>query len=185
MAAPDYVPKPAGEQVRVYESPPRRPEAWHADRPADLHQGQPAGAGFGNPGPDQGYALKLARRFEGKLVLTPGEDEADAIVGCVEVANKRASLFGRAPVIHDLTVAFTIWGFLAEADPDLVGRRRELFAAAAVPHHYPERRRIADAVPVDVLRLPVPELTKLADADPKRSRLLQSVERAPVADLVP
>ena len=37
------------------------------------------------------------RQFEGKLVLTPGESEADAIVGCVEIANKRSSLFGRAP----------------------------------------------------------------------------------------
>src|SRR5690606_35188820 len=119
MAAPEYVPQPKDDAPRTYESPPWRPESWFADRPADLDGPQPYGPRLGYPGPDQGYALKLARRFEGKLVLTPGEDEEDAIIGCVEVANKRASLFGRAPIVHDLTVAFALWGFLSEADPEL------------------------------------------------------------------
>ena len=48
--------------------------------------------------------------FEGKLVLTPGEHERDVLAGACAVALKRASLFGRAPVVHDLTVALTASG---------------------------------------------------------------------------
>jgi hypothetical protein len=68
------------------------------------------------------------------------------------VALRRASLFGRAPVIHDLTLAFTIWGFLGEAPPELVALRRPLFQAAS--HHYEDQRTIADQVPEAVLRAP-------------------------------
>ena len=35
---------------------------------------------------------------------------------------KRASLFGRAPVVHDLTVAFTLWGFLDDVAAGRAGR---------------------------------------------------------------
>jgi len=93
----------------------------------------------------------LARRFQGRLCLAPGEHEADAVAGCVAVALKRASLFGRAPVSMDLTVAFTIWGFLGEAPDELIEARRPLFAEVANPHHYPAQRRIADLVSDEVL----------------------------------
>jgi hypothetical protein len=181
MAAPEYVPKPKYEQVHSYESPPWRPEHWFPRRPGELDGPQPRGPRLGHPGPDQGYALKLARRFEGRLVLTPGEDEQDAIAGCVAVANKRASLFGRAPVIHDLTVAFTIWGFLEEADPDLVQLRKRYFQGVAHPHHYTERLRIADLVPVSTLKLPPDQLRRLAVSDPKREKLLGRSEPTAVA----
>ena len=87
--------------------------------------------------------LSLARRFEGKLTLTPGEHEKDALAGAVGVALKRASIFGRAPVIHDLTVALTIWGFLDDVPRELVELRRHLFEEVSHPHHYggaPDRR---------------------------------------------
>jgi hypothetical protein len=72
----------------------------------------------------------------------------------VAVALKRASLFGRAPVIHDLRVAFTLWGFLDEhADDELVALRRPRFEGVPHAHHYAELRAIADAVPESTLRL--------------------------------
>ena len=153
MAAPEFVPVDANVPVRGYESPPRRGGQWRAERPGDLSDGQPRGDRFGNPGPDQGYVLTLARRFEGTLVLTPREHEKDALAGAVGVALKRASLFGRAPVIHDLTVALTIWGFLGAAPKELVDLRKPLFEEVAHPHHYQEQRRVADLVPDDALRL--------------------------------
>ena len=113
---------------------------------------QPLGSGLGTPGPDQGYALVLAHRFEGRLYLTSGEHEADAVSGCTGVALKRASLFGRAPVMHDLTVAFTIWGFLREAPDDLVALRKPLFEEVANPNHYAEQRRVVDMVPDEALQ---------------------------------
>lgn len=153
MAAPEYVPVKPIDDVRDYESPPRRPDSWWAERPGDLEAGQPRGEHLGNQGPDQGYALKLARQvFAGQLKLGR-VSERDAIAGCLGVALKRASLFGRAPVAHDWRVAFTLFGFLDDAPPaDLVQLREEWFAEVAHPHHYREARRIVDAVPESTLR---------------------------------
>jgi hypothetical protein len=154
MAAPEHVPVDRTKPVRAYESPPRRPDSWLPDRPGELVEGgQPRGDRLGHQGPDQGYALKLARQFEGKLTLTPGEHEKDALAGAVAVGLKRASLFGRAPVVHDLTVALTVWAFLTEAPKELVDLRKSLFEEVWHPHHYAELRRIVDLVPGRTLRL--------------------------------
>jgi hypothetical protein len=160
MAAPEYVPVDRTRPVRAYESPPRRPAPWLADRPGDLTAGQPHGDRVGNQGPDQGYVLTLARRFAGTLVLTPGEHERDALAGAVTVALKRASLFGRAPIIHDLTVALTIWGYLAAAPDELVALRKPLFEEVWHPHHYDDQRRVADLVPDAVLRMTPQQVTE-------------------------
>jgi hypothetical protein len=152
VAAPEYVPQPAIKHVRSYQSPPRRPGSWTPRRPGDSATGFAGGERFGAPGPDQGYALLLARRFEGELSLASDESEHDAMAGAVAVAMKRASLFGRAPVLDDVRVALTVWGFLGDAPPDLIAYRQPLFAEVANPNHYPEQRRIVDLVPEEVLR---------------------------------
>ena len=113
----------------------------------------PAGAGLGYQGPDQGYALKLAERFEGRLVLAAGEREDDALAGCCAVALRRASLSGRAPVVHDLRLALELFGFLDEADAELAAWRRDQFAGAAGHHGYHVKLRLAALVPAETLRL--------------------------------
>ncbi len=166
MAAPDYVPNDTAVANRHYVSPPRRPQPWVANRPAELTNGQPTGAGLGIPGPDQGYALRLARRFEGQLLLGPGEHADDAIAGCVGVALKRAASFGRAPVAADLEVAFRVFGFLPPGpDESLVAWRKELFAGVSHPHHYAEARHLVDLVPESVLRMPPNEIEAACAAD--------------------
>lgn len=166
MAAPEYVPRPKAEKARVYESPPWDGDTWLADRPADLANGQPLGPRMGYPGPDQGFVLKLARTFEGRLSLAAEESEEDAITGCCAVALKRASLFGRAPVIHDLTVAFTVYGFLNDPlDPEQVRMRRPLFEGVRGLHHYSELRRVVDLVPVAVLKLTPQQVAQQAAQD--------------------
>lgn len=155
MAAPEHVPTKPGQQVRTYGSPPRRADSWRAERPADFadEHRQPQGDLLGSPGPDQGYALKLARLIEPELQLAEGEHAKDALAGIVAIGLKRASLLGRAPVIHDLRVAATLWGFLdAGADPELVEVRRERFEELSHFHHYMELRRTVDMVPAEVLR---------------------------------
>lgn len=140
--------------MRSYTSPPRRGDAWIASRPGDLATRQPKGPRLGSMGPDQGYAYRLVRQFEGKLSLGK-VDHDDAVAGCVAVAMKRSALFGRAPVIHDLTAAFTIFGFLDPSPPaELVALREELFAEVASAHHYPERRYLVDLVPDEALARP-------------------------------
>ena len=141
-----------------------------ADRPGDLGgAGQPsADAGrMGSPGPDQGYLLKLVPLLRDQLVLADGEDRGDVEAGGVAVALKRASLFGRAPVVHDLRVAYTLWGFLDQkADAALVALRRSMFEGVRhTAHHYPELRAVADAVPEESLRLTPAEVTSAHGTD--------------------
>lgn len=125
-----------------------------ADRPGEVVGIEPSvGPGLGNQGPDQGYALKLAERFAGRLVLARGEREDDALAGCVAVAMRRASMFGRAPVVHDLRLALELFGFVGEADAELLAWRRDRFAGAAGHHGYHVKLRLADLVPSDTLRL--------------------------------
>lgn len=117
-----------------------------ADRPGDLSGRQPKGASLGTAGPDQGYAYRLVHLFDDRLHLN-GVDRDDAIAGCVAVAMKRSALFGRAPVVHDLTAAFTIYGFLDQSPPaELAESRRDLFAEVKSNHHYSERRHLVDRV---------------------------------------
>lgn len=151
MAQPDYVPLSTADKVRAPERLPV-PEPWRPDRPAELKgNAHPTGRRLGTPGPDQGYALKLARQFEGRLELAAGEHHEDAVAGCVAVAMKRAALFGRAPVVYDLELAFTLWGFMGGAPAELVAFRTPLFQAVA--HHYDDQRKIVDRVSDDTLRL--------------------------------
>lgn len=150
MPVPEFVPLRLDETPAPPELLPV-PDGWKAQRPGDLVGGQPIGAKLGRPGPDQGFGLKLARRFEDRLELAPGEHAADAVAGCLGVGLKRASIYGRAPVIHDFDLAFTLWGFLGGAPADLVEFRRPLFAAAE--HHYWDQREISDLVPEATLRL--------------------------------
>jgi hypothetical protein len=157
MAAPDHVAtNPSQAPRRGLPLPPAR--SWRPDRPGDLRSRQPAGASLGYQGPDQGYALGLAQRLVDRLRLSEGEQVEDVLAGAVAVGLKRASLYGRAPVIHDLTLALTIWGFLGdeETPPGLIGYRRSLFEGAG--HRYADQRAIADAVSEEVLRLPLSEI---------------------------
>ena len=142
-----------------------------ADRPGEVVGTEPtAGPGLGNQGPDQGYALKLAEHFADRLVLAAGEREDDALAGCVAVALRRASMFGRAPVMHDLRLALELFGFLGEADAGLVAWRRDQFAGAAGHHGYHVKLRLADLVPVETLRL-TPAAVAAARADNWRTPL--------------
>ncbi len=136
---------------------------WRQDRPAELLSPDlPTGERFGSPGPDQGYALTLAGRFADRLKPAPGEHHEDAVAGAVGVAMRRASMFGRAPVIHDLDLAFTLFGYLGDAPADLVTFRAPLLQGAA--HSYWVQRDVVDKVKQETLRMtPVQVRAKLAE----------------------
>lgn len=171
MSAPRFVPVVPFGGFRDGEHLPPALE-WKTDRPAEVRNGQPAGRKLGSPGPDQGYAIKLANMFHGKLRLVGGEHEHDVMVGCLGVAMKRASLFGRAPVVHDLDLAFSVFGFLGDQPPsaDLLTMRAALFEAAG--HHYEVQRQIADMVPESTLRLSPAEVRQLQHIDGWRALLV-------------
>lgn len=149
MAAPKHTPVDPVDRPRAYRSPDHVPGAWREARPASLEGPQPRGGRLGHQGPDQGFALALAERLRPRIVPQSGEDVDDAIAGCVAIAMRRASRYGRAPVIHDLLVAFGIWGwFLVVPPADLVARRRAAFAGLShATISYERVRALADAVP--------------------------------------
>src|SRR5262249_32512091 len=136
-------------------SPPRRPGSWLADRPGELNSRQPAGERLGSQGPDQGYALTIAATFKDQLQLASGEHAADAFAGSGAVALKRGSLFGRAPVVHDVRIALTLWKYLDSKAPSaFVAERKRLFEECSNPHFYDRLRVIADLVSPDLLAQP-------------------------------
>ncbi|MGH9086616.1 MAG: hypothetical protein ACRDYZ_00620 [Acidimicrobiales bacterium] len=158
MTQPSFVPIADADQVR----PARQlevPSGWTANRPAELAwPARPGGRSKGQPGPDQGYALRLARRYEERLRLVEGESVEDVLVGCALVAARRAGLFGRAPSAPDLDVAFAVWSFLDPApQPEVVVARRRAFPSAA--HDYVVQRAVVDAVPEELLRGTADEVT--------------------------
>ena len=152
MAAPKFA---HTRDQKYYESPDVVPDRWSPDRPGVVDGLQPVGERMGAMGPDQGFALTIAHKLAPRLRVTEDERLDDAIRGCVNIALRRASLFSRAPVVHDLNIAFTIWGFYDEQPPDdLLARRAELFEGVGnVNHHYAEGRLIADLVPEATLRM--------------------------------
>jgi hypothetical protein len=152
MTQPTFVPIAEADQVR----PARHlhvPGSWTPTRPAELHTPRyPSGRAVGAPGPDSGFALRLAHRFEDDLVLGEGESAHDAVLGVALIASKRAALFGRAPSVYDVRHALALWCFLdADAPAGLRQARRAAFSA--VSHDYVAQRQLVDAVPDDVLRL--------------------------------
>jgi hypothetical protein len=155
MAAPKFSPVSSTDHARAYSSPDHVPESWSPDRPGEIDGFQPEGPRLGSQGPDQGFALRIAERLRPKLRLTDDEHEDDAIRGCLGVALRRASMFSRAPVVHDLTIAFTIWGCYDESPPpELVALRRSMFEGLRnTAHHYMESRAVADLPPEATLQM--------------------------------
>lgn len=171
MAAPRYVSPAADACAQSYASPDVVPPHWHPNRPADLSSGQPTGGSLGHQGPDQGYALKLTNLFDTQIALTNtdrvnGVAHADVHAGCVQVALKRASLLGRAPVVYDLEIAYRCWGWLDDAAaPELVALRGDYFHGVAGSHHYQQARWLVAAVPATVLVLSPTEIARQYDTD--------------------
>jgi hypothetical protein len=151
MTQPTFVPIAEADQVR----PARHlhvPGPWTASRPGEVvGPVQRRGRSVGTPGPDQGFALRLARRLGHELKLGEGESEHDVVTGVALIAAKRAALFGRAPCVYDVRFALSLWGFLDDARPDQRERRRAAFSSVA--HDYVAQRQLVDSIPDEVLRL--------------------------------
>jgi hypothetical protein len=151
MTQPRFAPITEDGEVRpAYRLAPPRP--WLPHRVAELVPGERlvARAGGGVPGPDQGYALRLANRLAPRLVLTPGEHSEDVLAAAVAIGLVRASIFGRAPVSSDLELALGALGYLGEASPELVAARRSVVDGAA--HDYLVQRHVARVLPDAMLR---------------------------------
>ncbi len=151
MTQPTFVPIAEADQVR----PARHlhvPGPWTTSRPAELVVPTARrGPTLGTPGPDSGFALRLAHRFAHELRLGEGETEHDVLLGVALIAAKRAALFGRAPSVYDVQFALHLWGFLDDAPAALQERRRAAFSA--ISHDYAAQRALVDSTPEEILRL--------------------------------
>jgi hypothetical protein len=152
----DDVPRQEPNLAPGTSLPGRRPGGWWADRPGDLVLGQPSGGLFGSPGPNVGYAVLLTDRVRDRFTLAPHEHLEDAASVVAEVAMRRAASFGRAPVATDVEVAMTLFGYRGGVDPDFARWRAEAVEGAS--HEYLRRRRMLEALDLDVLRLPPGDL---------------------------
>jgi hypothetical protein len=151
MTQPTFVPIAEADQVRPALHL-HVPGSWTSSRPAEVVGpiGRP-GRAMGTAGPDSGFALRLAKRFDRKLKLSDGESEHDVLLGVALVAAKRAAIFGRAPSVYDVQFALNVWGFLDQAPPEVLSARRIVFSS--ISHDYVAQRELVDSVPEEVLRL--------------------------------
>src|SRR5437763_747959 len=128
-------------------------EGWRAVRPGDIDPAVGSGRKgllFGTPGPDSGYALILAERFGDRITAVRPETLHDAETIAAQVAMRRSSGFGRAPVAGDVELGLTLFGWLGVAPADLVEWRR--LAVAGISHDYPRRITLGETIPEWVLR---------------------------------
>ena len=94
MTQPTFVPIAEADQVR----PARHlhvPGPWTTSRPAELTGPTlRRGAGIGTPGPDSGFALRLAHRFADEVKLGEGESAHDVLLGVALVAGRLLQTWG-------------------------------------------------------------------------------------------
>lgn len=156
MTQPQFVPIAPSAQVRPAMA------ATHTThvtgRPAEKRRPNgPFQVGFGAPGPDQGFALTLAKRLAPSLVLLAGEDLHDVEVGAALLASRRAALLGRAPSIYDLQATMALFGYFdTDTEAAVVAHRQRLFQA--VGHSWEAQRALSDSVPEALLRLKADEI---------------------------
>ena len=155
MAAPQFVPVNPVDKVKAYESNDHVPETWKPDRPGELIGRQPAGKRIGFQGPDQGYGLLLAEKLRERVQAQPGESVDDLLRGALNIGLRRSSMYGRAPVIHDLTMALTMWGcFDVNPTAELIAARKAAFGGLRhVTHHYEAGRTVVDSIPEATMRM--------------------------------
>jgi hypothetical protein len=175
MTQPKFAPVAESGEVREAYKLPIAGE-WLSHRPSDYKPAPRAAhrPNTGIPGPDQGYALHLAERLRDRLELADGEHPDDVLTGATMIGLRRAALYGRAPVSHDIELALRLFGYLEGAPPeDLVEVRERLFSGIA--HDYWQQRDLADLVPEGTLRLTPVQVRDALRADPSSWRTLSGL----------
>ena len=109
----------------------------------------PTGASFGSQAPGGGFALTIAHREMTKLDFEHEHDRHDVELGVALVAEKRASLLGRGPILEDVHVAMGLFGLRTTTMVD-----HHLAAPfAGLAHSYVLQRQLVDGVAKEKLVL--------------------------------
>jgi hypothetical protein len=167
MSTDPFVPASTSEAPRHKQSmpagiavPPSRP--WRGGRPGEVGTKIPDGQWAGNPSPNGGFAISLVRRQQDAWTLGPHEYIGDAAAVVAEIAMKRASQFGRAPMKGDVDIAVALLGYDGTADVAFVALRSGMVHDA--DHHYEPRRGAVDLVPAELLRHPGAQILAQVEA---------------------
>jgi hypothetical protein len=148
------------QDLPVTEPAPAR--GWTASRPGDMATpgDVPWGDGFGTPGPDTGYALKLAAGADYELDEGENRHNVDSVL--VLIMSARASLFGKAPSSDDLAFARLLIGLGSdEPVPDaslnrLAANRKHW--APRVSHGSASARALVSRLSPKLLKMSVEDL---------------------------
>ncbi len=146
---------------------------WRANRPGDFSGpgDVPSGPGFGTPGPDTGYALRLLS--ERDMDLDADEDIGRVRTAAINLVSARAAHSGRAPSRTDIDAVLAILGL----DESVSGTVRSALGAdrrrwvAKAAHGAMYGRAMVAAVDKELLYAP---LTEVVDKLRSGVRPLQS-----------
>lgn len=127
------------------------PRSWRIERPGydrTLHRGENSEL-LGHAGPNVGYAMKLVHHESGSLVLGAHEHKHDVSAVIAEIAMRRASNVGRAPVVNDVRHAARLLGYDAPHNEEFVSWRTALVHDSG--HNEHQRRLIVNSVPDELI----------------------------------
>lgn len=130
--SPADLPKP------VLEPAPARRQRIPRPGVITTPQEKPSGPGYGTPGPDTGWALRILAGAE----LPEDSPVLRKLVAALMGA--RAAHFGRAPIREDLDVALALLGLGTSRSPDR-DARRERWMAVTAHEKSPGRVAVAEA----------------------------------------
>ncbi len=139
MAQPSFAPVPEAGAVRP-TVPTQPPEIGRVKNPGLLRHVPRVPGRYGNPAPNEGFALTLAARALGEIPVEHAHDREEIALAVGLVAAKRASLIGRGPTPGDVARAMDLLGVSAPVTTEVARRFRGL------SHSYAAQRDLVDTV---------------------------------------
>lgn len=128
------------------------PHSWTATRPGDdlqPTQDEDHEALLGHAGPNVGYAYKLVALEWENVVLVTGEHRHDVEPLLAEIAMRRASFFGRAPIRTDVMFAIRLFSY--GGTPTRGEEKWRPHLVHDCGHNEHRRREIVNSIPQAVL----------------------------------
>ncbi len=158
MPTHDYVAPTEIDQARHEQNMPKGvdtpvPKSWKVDRPGyDISPKVESDDDdlIGNPGPNVGYAYRLLAQVWDRIELVKGEHKHDVEPLLAEIAMRRASHFGRAPIPADIGFAIRVLSYAGTPDKGEEKWRPQLVNDCG--HDLHRRRLIVNSIPIDVLQ---------------------------------
>jgi hypothetical protein len=156
MSTQDFVAKNRHDRPRHEQNMPEgvevpTPLPWVAGRPGDeaIAPVVPEGEYYGHPGPSIGFAMTLVNRQWDNIVLVDHEHRHDVEPLLAEIAMRRASFYGRAPIIDDVKLAIKILSY--DAAPTQGEEKWRPHLVHDCGHNEHRRRAIVNSIPEEII----------------------------------